>query len=235
MLRQKLVLLPGLNNTAETWDGVKKYLPSTIEAYAMDVPALPTISDIADELLKELPETFYVCGFSFGGYIALEMLAKAPERIKGIALMGSLTTADSETQKENRAKSIQRAENGEYFEMTEANAPKTFHPDSLRNEELINLRKKIVEDYGVESYVPHVKAMISRQDRTRVLKDAKIPKLLIAGETDNVITAEKVKAIADQVKDAEYTTIAGTGHMIPLEQPAVSAEKLSNWIASVDQ
>ena len=77
--------------------------------------------------------------------------------------------------------------------------------------------------------------MISRQDRTQILKDANIPKLLIAGETDNVITAEKVKAIADQVTDAEYTTIAGTGHMIPLEQPAASAEKLSNWIASVAQ
>ncbi|MDV6377446.1 alpha/beta hydrolase [Sporosarcina sp. GW1-11] len=232
---QKLVLIPGLNNTAETWDGVKKHLPSTIEAIAVDVPALPVISDIAAELLKELPEQFYVCGFSFGGYVALEMLAQEPERILGISLMGSLTTADSDVQKENRAKSIERAENGEYFEMTEANAPKTFHPDSLENEELLKLRKKIVEDYGAETYIPHVKAMISRQDRTQVLKDAAIPKLLIAGESDKVITAEKIKEVADQVTDAEYTTISHTGHMIPLEQPVVSAEKLASWIGKVSQ
>ncbi|WP_158233814.1 alpha/beta fold hydrolase [Sporosarcina sp. P3] len=231
---QKLVLIPGLNNTAETWDGVVKELSPTIEAFPVDVPQLPSIQDIADTLLKELPEKFYVCGFSFGGYVALEMLAQAPERIQGITLMGSLTTADSDTQKENRAKSIERAENGEYFEMTEANAPKTFHPDSLENEELLALRKKIVEDYGAESYIPHVKAMISRQDRTQLLKEAKIPKLLIAGETDLVITVDKVKAVAEQVPDAEFVTISHTGHMIPLEQPAVSAEKLSNWIESVD-
>jgi pimeloyl-ACP methyl ester carboxylesterase len=76
-----LVLVPGLNNTHAVFDGVVAALPPAIHAHALDNPALDTVEAIAAAHLAALPARFWLAGFSFGGYVALAMLALAPERI----------------------------------------------------------------------------------------------------------------------------------------------------------
>lgn len=225
-----VVLIPGLNNTAETWDQVKQNLPADWNVQAVDVPAIPDLDEIADQLLKEIKEPVYLCGFSFGGYVALAMLEKAPELIKGFILLGSNTPADSEQQKIARTKAITRAENGEYFEMMEANGPLTFHPNSLKNEEIMQMRSKIVDDYGPELFISHVKATMGRPDRTLIFKEAAIPKLVVAGKEDGVVSADQLRELAKSASNTEFDMIADTGHMMPLEQPAAVAEVLQKWI-----
>ena len=69
-----LVLVPGLNNTPAIWDDVLPRLAPGITVHAPLVPARDTVEAIAEELLAQLPERFALCGFSFGGYVALAML-----------------------------------------------------------------------------------------------------------------------------------------------------------------
>ncbi|TQR09658.1 alpha/beta fold hydrolase [Psychrobacillus soli] len=228
-----LMLIPGLNNTSETWNQVIYNLPKDWNIKAINVPALSDVDQIADQLLEDITEPFYLCGFSFGGYVALAMLERAPELIQGFILLASSSTSDSEKQKEVRKQAIIRAEKGEYFEMMDANAPLTFHPNSLLNEEIVRLRSKIVQDYGADLFVHHVKATMGRPDRTKIFQNAPIPKLIIAGKEDRVIDPDKLLQLADATSHVEFNVIADTGHMIPLEQPVKVAKVIQNWIEQI--
>lgn len=229
-MTKNLVLLPGLTNTSEIWDGVLEELPETIKGYAFDVPAQPTLEEIVEELLLDLPEEFYLCGFSFGGYVALEILNKVPERVLGLIMMGSVVRGDSESQKAARIKTIERIENGDYIKMIDENTRWLFHRESIENNELIDLHKKISKEYQEARYVAHLQAAMSRQDYTDLVKESSIEKLFIAGESDQIMPAKVLKKQSDAIQDSTLTLITNTGHMMPLEQPLSVANAMAAWI-----
>ncbi|PID21313.1 alpha/beta hydrolase [Sporosarcina sp. P3] len=227
---ENLVLIPGLNNTKQTWDGVLEALPKSINAFPVDVPAIPNIDEIAKELLQDLPERFHLIGHSFGGFVALSILANAPERVSALSLVGTNAQADSEAGKELRKKAIARVEAGEYEEMVNASAHRTFHPDNLDNTKLQEIREQMLKDYGPERYIAHAKAIMEKPDRSSLLANTDIPYLFIASKDDVVVPLESTKAMLKDAPNAEFKTIEGTGHLAPLEQPEALAELLLPWL-----
>lgn len=223
-----LVLLPGLNNTAAVFDEVTAALPASISAYCPDLPALTTVEAIADYVLANAPAQFWLGGFSFGGYVAMAVLAKAPERVLGIALICSSPKADTETQSARRLDAIASAEKGGYEE-TAASSTIPFHPDSLKRPELMARRRDIVRAYGVERYIAHCHACIARPDRTALL-DGQRPTLLVTASHDTVVPIAGVRSLADTVKGSEFAQVEGAGHLLPLEQPRALAAVLAGWI-----
>lgn len=226
----ELVLIPGLNNTSETWDQVLNFMPDSVKCRPVNVPAFEDINKIAEQLLNSLPEKFSLCGFSFGGFVALAMLEKAPERIERIALVASSASADTEEKKQNREKGIARALAGEHEQMVEAGAHRGFHPNSLQREGLMELRRKIVRDYGPEKYIAHVRACMTRKDQHELLKSANIPILIAAGSDDLVIPTEKQRWLAEQIRQSTFRIIPEAGHMVPLERPDLLAKELQEWL-----
>ena len=78
---QTLVLIPGLNNTAAVFDRLQSCLREvdpSIQPIALDNPALESVDAIAQAHLQRLPDRFWLAGFSFGGYVAMALLAIAP-------------------------------------------------------------------------------------------------------------------------------------------------------------
>lgn len=224
-----LVLVPGLNNTRAVFDGVVDALPANIRAHALDNPPLETVEAIAHAHLAVLPERFWLAGFSFGGYVALAMLAAAPKRIQGIALICTTPLADSPEVAGRRLASLQAVQEGRYFEMIEAQAPNAFHPDSLRNAALMAQRRAMVHAYGPERFAAHVRATAVRSDR-RALLDGSKPTLVIAASSDSVFPASALASYALAIPGAEYTVIEQAGHLVPMERPAAVATALYAWV-----
>ena len=223
-----LVLLPGLNNTAAVFDATVAALPATLRAHCPDLPALASVDAIADAVLANAPARFWLGGFSFGGYVAMAVLAKAPERIQGFALICSSPQADTPAQAARRRESIAVAEKGGYEQMaTSSTAP--FHPDSLQRPELLAQRREIVHDYGAERYIAHSQACIERPDRTALL-DGQRPTLFVTTSHDTVVPVAGVRALADAVPGSAFAQVEGAGHLLPLEQPAALAAVLADWI-----
>ena len=227
MTRPVLVLLPGLNNSRAVFDGVVAALDPGIEALALDLPPLDSVDMLADHVLAAIPRRFHLCGFSFGGYVALAMLARAPERLAGLALVGSLPGADGEPARANRTRAIAAAESGGYEAMVEANAAAAFHPDSLNDTAIMARRAAMVAAYGAERFVAHSRAAMARPDRTDLLAAYAGPVTMLAGDRDPLAPQERMEAL---VGAGRTHVVAGAGHLLPLEQPRTLADLLSRWV-----
>lgn len=233
MKKNNLMLIPGLNNTNKIW---KYTLPLLEDEYHVLTPKLPkynSVVDIADSLVKDIKEPFVVCGYSFGGYIALAMLERYPDLIEKVVLIASHTFADSPNGAHNRKKLIERAKNGEYIEMMEASKPNTFHSNHI-DEEIMLTRDEMVKEYGAESFIKHATAAIHRNDFTKLFQQAPIPKLIIASKEDKVMPFDKLSELASSSDNTAFKVVEKSGHAIPFEQPTQLVETLKEWLDAID-
>ena len=228
-MTRHLVLVPGLNNTRAVFDGVLAALPPTVQAHALDNPALPSTEAIAQALLAQLPQRFWLAGFSFGGYVALAMLEAAPERVQGIALVCTSPSGDAPQQAQKRLAAIAAAREGRYFAQIAAQAANAFHPDALANAALMQARSRMVRDYGAERYIAHVQATMARPDRTHLLGAGR-PTLVVAASHDKVFEPSVLCAYAEKIAGAQWRQIEGSGHLLPMEKPGALAQVLAAWM-----
>lgn len=230
MNKRSLVLIPGLNNTHAVFARLSRFLEdrADLTVHALNNPPLDTVEAIAKAHLADLPERFWLAGFSFGGYVALAILAAAPERVQGIALLCSAPGADSPAAQAKRLASIETAEQGRYLEMVQASAASAFHPDHLSDAALMDERMRMVGDYGAQRFIAHVRASMARPDRSALLTGDR-PTLVVGGSHDPLFTPQAL-AYADGIPGAQRVTIAQASHLAPMEQPAALAQALLNWM-----
>src|SRR5690606_25097329 len=112
-------------------------------------------------------------GHSMGGYIALAFAEKYPKVLKGLSLVHSTATADTEEKKETRRKSIALIEKGGKDAFVKGMIPNLFsnhfkgaHPEIIQKQ--IEQGQKL----KAESMVGFYTAMINRPDRRNVLTEA---------------------------------------------------------------
>ncbi|HEV2571322.1 MAG TPA: alpha/beta hydrolase [Beijerinckiaceae bacterium] len=226
----ELVLVPGVNNTRETWKGVITALPATITSHPVDCAALPSVEEIAADLLERAPPRFHLAGFSFGGYVALAMLEQAPERIEGLALICTSSFADTEQQRAARDAAAAAAERGEHMKLVEGPGAIALHPDAAGDPAIAALRLRIARDYGEKRFIAHQYASKARPDRTVLLATASMPCLLVAAEDDRVIPLDTMRRMQLSAPRARWVSVPRAGHLLPIEQPVVLAEALRHWI-----
>jgi pimeloyl-ACP methyl ester carboxylesterase len=224
-----LVLVPGLNNTAEVFDGVVAALPATVRAHAVDNPPLSSVEAIAEALLAQLPPRFWLAGFSFGGYVALAMLQAAPQRVQGLALVCTGPFADTAAQAARREEVLQVVAQGRYFTLVDSQAANTFHPDSLHDAGLMERRRAMVRRYGPASYTAHVRATLARPDRMHLL-DGRHPVLVVGASHDALFPPAALRDYAQRIPGARMQEVAGAGHLLPMEQPEALAAVLVDWM-----
>lgn len=231
-MSRDLILVPGLNNTAAVFDRLLPELRGDANCRALTNPALDTVEAIAEAQLPTLPPKFHVVGFSFGGYVALAMLAKAPERITGLTLLCTGCFADSPEQAANRQAAIEKASTGDYEAMIAGQAANAFHPDSLSNTALMDARRAMVHDYGVARFVAHQKAAGARPDRTDLLRAYRGPLLFAAASHDKVFPPAAFEKMKAALPNAKSAMIDDAGHLAPMEKPAAVAAVLRDWLKS---
>src|SRR5450830_1136898 len=92
-----LIFLPGLAADADLWADQTRALPHDLRwAISLVHFRHPSIRAMAAAVLREHPGPLALCGTSMGGMIALEALRQAPERITGLALLGSNARPETE-------------------------------------------------------------------------------------------------------------------------------------------
>ncbi|MBS8264130.1 alpha/beta fold hydrolase [Mesobacillus boroniphilus] len=226
----RIVLIHGFAGSKQYWGKIIPQLADEHRVIALDLPGhgasglekdKNSIEDMAEtvkELLDQLElDQVTMFGHSLGGYITLAFAELYPQYLNGFSLVHSTANQDSEEAKEARetnAKKIQEEGAGPFIEGL---SRKLFSPDNTEvNAKEIEETVKIGMTTKVEGLVSALVAMKNRPDRNQVLVETALPVLLIAGEHDQIIPAEKTFTVTKS--NIEKKTIKDAGHMSMYEQ-----------------
>jgi pimeloyl-ACP methyl ester carboxylesterase len=228
-----LLLIPGMFNTRAIWDPVVDALRATGPAPDIRVADVLTQDSIAAmaadawALVDKLPAgtPLVVCGFSMGGYVALELLATHPGRIQGLAMVDSaagIETTESTVVREKTIAALVRN-----FERTvEGIIPFSLHPDSIGNTPLVEGMRRMMHAVGAQAAIRQTRAIIARRDHRALLAALRIPALVVCGREDKVTPPAASHELHRLLPHAPLEWIEQAGHQTPLEQPAQVAAHL---------
>lgn len=226
-----LVFIPGLLSDHTTWRAQLAYFK---DKYELIVPSEhyrePTIAAMADRLLNVLPERFALVGASMGGYISLELMRKAPDRITRIALISTSARADLPENAPERYASIRVArEQGPAVAWREKLGQVFHRPDKLAPEYVADL-VAMNERLGADIYESQQKAIIFRADNRHILGGIACPTIVICGTHDRWTPPVMSWEIASSVASAELHLLAECSHCSPIEDPRSVNALLSGWL-----
>ncbi|MGL4512281.1 MAG: alpha/beta fold hydrolase [Lacipirellulaceae bacterium] len=198
----------------------------SLDQYADDVVAALDALGISE------PTT--VCGFSMGGYVALNLLRRHPERIGALVLMGTLATADGDAQRATRLKMAEGVHEWGSARVAELMRPKLFGPAAPQR--AIDETAAVIAATDPRAIAAAQRAMAARPDSTGLLPSIVIPTLLVAGVDDAISTVEAMRSMAAAIPGSRFEVIDGAGHMTPVEQPQAVSDVLRDFLrASNDQ
>jgi len=234
-----VVLLHGFGETGDVWQQQTTVLAARHRVLVPDLPGSGrsaiaedmSMEGLAAALLHILNhENISRCiliGHSMGGYIALAFAAQHGKLLRGLGLFHSTAYADSEEKKQVRKKGIGFIEEHGAHAFLRTSSPNLFSP--LTRDTQPALVDEFVEglrNFSPDALVLYYKAMMARQDHTQVLREATYPVLFVMGPYDQAVPmADSLRLCTLPGKSYIYT-LASSGHMGMLEQPALSGKIL---------
>lgn len=218
----RLILLPGLACDASMYAGVLPAMPPALQPTVVDVQGrFASIEAMATALLAEQSGDLILCGASMGGIIAMEVVRQAPDRVKGLVLLGTNVRPETEDMRKLREGVLPLFEAGRAAEVLQFNLPLAFHPANATNKALTQSYLDMVLRAGGPQLIAQNRAIMARPDARLHLAQARCPTLVLCGDNDQLTPPECAREIAALVEGSKLCIIAQSGHMLTMEQPEV--------------
>ena len=229
-----LILLPGLASDHVMWRAQLAALPIAWPAYVTDVHArCESIEAMARTLLQEHPGELVLCGASMGGVVAMEVARQAPQRIRGLALLGTSARPESDDMRVLREAAIELFAQGRAAEVLRANVPFAFHSSRSTDKTLVQDYMAMMHRAGAEQLISQNRAIMARSDARRYLPGLRCPVLMVCGDADQLTPVECAQEIVDLVPHARLEILPQCGHMLTMEQPERVNTLLRDWLATL--
>ena len=169
---------------------------------------------------------------AMGGFIALEIMRQAPERVEKLALLDTSSRPDAPEQTERRRLLMGLAKEGRYAEIPEQAFPIYVHRKRHGDEALKRIVREMAEATGIEAYLRQQQAILSRPDSRPRLAAISCPTLVLVGEGDEATPPELAREIAERIRGSRLVVVPDSGHLSTLEQPAMVTKALVEWLKS---
>ena len=199
-------------------------------------PPEETIEGMADAMASFLDgkgvSRAVVGGLSMGGYVALAMWRRHPERMAGMILADSRAGPDTESGRAGRYQVIAAVEQQGVASATQHMLPKLMGPgagDALREEVAAMMARQ-----SPEAVIAALRAMAARPDSFGDLPGIDVPVLLIVGREDVITPPEDARAMRERLPRAELIEIPRAGHLPPLEEPGAFNAAVRNFLEQMD-
>lgn len=230
-MKEPLVLVPGLSCTAALYAPQWPALADGRLVLAAEHSRDDSLSAIAERLLAAAPPRFALCGLSMGGYVAFEVLRRAPERVTRLALLDTSAKPATPESNEPRAQMIDLAGKGAYDNVTTLLWQRLVAPARLTDEPLRLLVRRMADDVGAEGFIRQQRAIMQRPDSRPVLAGLAIPALVLVGEEDEITPVAEAREMAELVgRSARLAVLPDCGHLSTLEQPERVTAELARWL-----
>jgi pimeloyl-ACP methyl ester carboxylesterase len=226
--RPTLLLVPGLLCDSELWRHQVAALSSEVACVVADVGSHDSVEALAAAALSTVEGPFALAGLSMGGYVALEIVRQAPERVARLALVDTQPRPDSEEQTQRRRAFVDQVREGGFDGVVAALVPLTMHPDHVAalEQEFTAMAQRV----GPAVFLRQQAAIIARPDSVPSLSAIACPTLVVCGREDQITPLEGSELMAAEIPGARLEVLEHCGHMSSLEQPGAVTALLREWL-----
>ena len=229
-MHQPVVFLPGLICDQRLWRDTIDGLADRIAPMVADLRLDDSIAAMATRTLAAAPPRFALAGLSMGGYVALEIMRQAPERVTHLALLDTSARADTEERRETRRKGIEMIGQGKFIGVSKGLLPTLIAPQYLGTP-LADEVQAMSERVGPDVYIRQQKAIMGRIDSVPHLGKITAPTLVGVGALDKLIPPEMSEEMATLIPGATLVKFPEAGHLPTMENPAPVVEAMKAWLA----
>ena len=190
-----------------------------------------TLAAMAAALLAATPPRFTLVGLSLGGYVAFEVMRRAPERVARVALLDTTAAADTAERRTGRLADIAKVEAGGIDALIPELPKRWLLPAHVARADLVALMADMARSVGAAGQRNQQRAMLGRPDSHADLARVRVPTLVLCGEHDPVTPVADHAAIAAAIGGARFERVADCGHLSTIEQPDAVSRILVDWLA----
>lgn len=202
--------------------------PYSMDQYADDVAALLDYLGI---------ERAVVCGLSMGGYIAMAMWRRHPNRVKALVFCDTRAGTDTDDAKQRRDELAVMVKYGGTRVITDAQITGMVGATTReRRPEVMAALRAMMGRQSAAGVIGALQALRDRPDSRETLRSISVPSLVIVGEDDVLTPIKDARGIAEALPSAarvRLEIIAGAGHVPCLERPAATTHALSDFLATL--
>ncbi len=223
-----LVLLHGFLENAAMWDPFIAILSKRYRVISIDllghggtscigyIHTMEAMAAAVRAVLQHLKirRSIFI-GHSMGGYVALAFAEANPDALKGLCLLNSTASADTDEKRKNRDRAI-KAVKQNYKIFVRMSISALFRPKNrtIFSEEIKHIKKEALKT-PLQGIVAALEGMKIRNDREVLLHFSPYKKMIILGKKDPVL---EFHSIIEQTKNAPiYVVELPDGHMSHIE------------------
>jgi pimeloyl-ACP methyl ester carboxylesterase len=232
-----LLLLPGLACDAELFAPQGRALQTWAQAAGVRLAIstahsrAATLPEMARLLLAEHPQgPLLLAGCSMGGMLAFELHRQAPQRIRGLALLGTTAKPDTPELIDLRSRACVLFAEGRMDEVLQANVMLAFHPRHARDAALTRRYLSMLHRAGAQQLINQNRAVMARVDSRPLLHLLDTPALVLCGEADLLTPPDCAREMAEGLPQAQLVLLPDTGHMLTWEAPERVTTLLLDWL-----
>ncbi len=244
-----VVFIHGFPLDKSMWKEQLKYFSNKYRTIAYDIRGFGESEldnenlsiDLFAEDLKQFIDSLalekvVLCGFSMGGYIALNAIQKFPEKIMGLVLADTQCEADTEEVRNKRMKSCENIRRGSLSLYADDVLPTLLHSSAEGEEskDMIALRN-VIEQTSKDTLCGSLAAMANREASCTALKSINVPTLILVGEDDPLTPPKKSEMMNAEISGATLQIIPYAKHLSNIDNADDFNRHMANLLVRVQK
>jgi pimeloyl-ACP methyl ester carboxylesterase len=173
---------------------------------------------------------YLMVGHSMGGYVSLAFGEKHADALKGLCLIHSTCTADSEQKKIDRNRAIELVKLNKQIFINQLIHGLFEEKNKILYKKEIQKIVKEASALSVQGINAAIEGMRDRLDREIVIRFAPFPVYFLAGENDPVFDMNLIRMQTEIPRNKIAVFIPNCGHMAFIEQKAKYIESLKLFV-----
>jgi len=194
-----------------------------------------SIDDLADDAIALLDHLGIpmaaAVGSSMGGYVALSLAARHPQRLSALALVGTRADGDGPNARANRdaaAAEIRKNGPGGYLDGVAVRLCGRSSTEVVRDR-VRRLSDSASPDFS-RALPATLLALRDRADRSALLPRLQLPTMIVVGDEDAVTPPDEARAMKRAIPGAQLVELAQAGHLPSLERPEATLRVLAAFL-----
>ena len=199
----------------------------------------PSLGECADDVIALLDglglDRVVLGGLSMGGYVAMELLRRAPERVSALLLADTKASADAPEAREGRFRTAEAVERDGTAPLAETMLPALLGPTTLQTRPSVAGRVRgLIAAAPAPAVAWASRAMAARPDSFEVLRSTDVPALVVVGDQDALSPVAQAEEMVDALPQGRLAVVPAAGHLSAVEDPAAFASAVRGFLDDLD-